>query len=188
MNQELEKLLKDPEQKILSKLDEIEIENDIDRECNYIRKILSMHRLEPKSRTPLAQECADLIEEAERRAKENGRGDVAYRNAIHRLKLFLKDGKTSFFVGKDTPFDPTLCGFKLVMEAVPYLWENAICVLIHVSATGLLYIQPKYEDDDDDDSDAELDAAVRPTPWVDHCPWPLNHSDGEKLLKLLGVF
>lgn len=43
---------------------------------------------------PLRRECLALIEEAERRAKDNNLGDAAYRNAMQRLKLFLRDGRS----------------------------------------------------------------------------------------------
>ena len=60
-----------------------------------------------KVMSDLRQECLDLIAEAERRAKDNKLGDVAYRNAIHRLKKFLRDGETSFYVGKQRWLKPS---------------------------------------------------------------------------------
>jgi hypothetical protein len=77
-------------------------------------EILATHELVPiDDAIGLRRECLALIEEAERRAKDNSMGDAAYRNAIQRLKLFLRDGKTTFHEEHDeTPFDPERCGFK----------------------------------------------------------------------------
>ena len=82
-----------------------------------IREILSRHELVPieegtkveliygKKPDALRRECLAPIEEAERRAKDNGMGDAAYRNAVQRLKLFLRDGKTSFHHADETERD-----------------------------------------------------------------------------------
>lgn len=59
-----------------------------------ILAILDSHEIVPIDEIGLRRECLALIEEADRRAKNNGMGDVAYRNAIQRLKLFMRDGKT----------------------------------------------------------------------------------------------
>jgi len=37
-----------------------------------------------------------LLDEAQRRKHDNGRGDKAFENAMTRLKFFLKDGTSSF--------------------------------------------------------------------------------------------
>lgn len=134
-----------------------------------IRAILSTHTLEPiGDGTPLAQECADLIEEAERRALENGRGDVAYRNAIHRLKLFLKDRKTSFFAGKepidDRAFDPTLCGFS--RNNSHSQWYNNHVFSVRVDDDDGIFLYRNHH-------------------FV--CKMPATQSEGERLLRLLGV-
>jgi len=146
-------------------------------EEDRIRKILDTHTLEPiGDGVPLAQECADLIEEAERRAKENGRRDIAYRNAIQRLKLFLKDRKTSFFAGKepidDRPFDPTLCGFARI-SGHPIWHRNDYSIIVSkIENQTAKQITVK-----------ELMGGL----VICVAPWPATQSDGERLLKLLGV-
>lgn len=161
-------------------------------EVDRIREILSKHTLEPiGDGTPLAQECANLIEEAERRAKENGRGDVAYRNAIHRLKQFLKDRKTSFFAGKekidDREFSPAILGWLVLHnlkddEVKRVEWEsrNGNYKIMKNSryslTTGRLLGRLEM---------TTSGAAVYGV--ITEFPWPSTQSDGEKLLRLLGV-
>jgi hypothetical protein len=105
-------------EQILEHLRDAESHVQIDRlegHVDRIREILATHELVPiDDAIGLRRECLALIEEAERRAKDNSMGDVAYRNAIQRLKLFLRDGKTTFHEERDdSPFDPGRCGFKL---------------------------------------------------------------------------
>ena len=72
----------------------------------------------------------------------------------------------------NTPFDPERCGWKLVcMIPVGY----------HKDRDGRLHYSIIQQEEDGKMKIESMDGEE----WV--CPWPANHSDGVRLLQLLGL-
>lgn len=71
------------------------------------------------------------------------------------------------------PFDPTLCGFQWMGPHSDGLWENAEWQILKTADGNLAVARSKLQS--------------WSTAYLEHAPWPATQSDGETLLRLLGV-
>lgn len=112
-------------------------------------------------RTDAKQEILDIV---------NRPDDILSESDIERINAILSTHTLEPI--DDRPFDPTLCGFKLIKSEIHRINGYRVWVKDGLEITKLDDGYGEYEQQDT--------GAIR-------IPWPATQSDGERLLKLLGV-